>query len=134
MQKQLLFILTIFTLVSCTEEEQIKPQDQIDWNTEFKKSEWTYYSGYLGTNEKWKFLSDSNIQSEIVRTGDTTKIIHSYKMIKDSFILISPNYNFIGVPSNIAFIVWANLKLSNDTVYWRYHNMNEDKVFLIKNK
>lgn len=132
--KKLLLIFTIFSVVSCTEEEPIKPQDQIDWNTELKKSEWIYNKLQLGVNEKWKFLNDSNIHSAIVTNGDTTTIIHAYKIIEDSFVLIRPNYSAIGGPSNVAAVVWANLKLSNDTVFWRYHNMTDSRVFLIKSK
>jgi len=67
MKKILSFIFTIFSIVSCTKEEPLSPQDNqilIDWITELKKSEWTYYKLQLGINEKWKFLNDSNIQSE----------------------------------------------------------------------
>jgi hypothetical protein len=135
--KVLLLIFTILSIVSCTKVEPLSPQEdqvQIDWNTELKKSEWIYHLLQLGVNEKWKFLNDSNIQSEIVRDGDTTIIIHTYRIIKDSFILMRPNYGSIGGLSNIYAVVWANLKLSNDTVFWRYHNMTEHKKFLIKNK
>ena len=137
MKKILSFIFTIFNIVSCTKEEPLSPQENqilIDWNTELKKSEWIYYKLQLGINEKWKFLNDSNIQSEIVRDGDTTLIIHTYRIIKDSFILMRPNYSSIGGPQGVYAVVWANLKLSNDTVFWRYHNMTEYKRFLIRNK
>lgn len=132
--KKLLLIFTIFSVVSCTKEEPIKPQDQIDWNTELKKSEWIYYSWYLRgqgigyLNEKWKFLNDSNIQSAIVTNTDTTVTIHTFKIFRDSFIL-TPKY-----PGISFFVPFANLTLSNDTVFWRYHNMTDSRVFLIKSK
>jgi hypothetical protein len=137
MKKLFIFIFTIIGLVSCTKEESLSRQEDqilIDWNTELKKSEWIYYSWYLRgqgigyLNEKWKFLNDSNIQSAIVTNTDTTVTIHTFKIFRDSFIL-TPKY-----PGISFFVPFANLTLSNDTVFWRYHNMTDSRVFLIKSK
>jgi cobalamin biosynthesis Co2+ chelatase CbiK len=127
--KKLLLIFTILSIISCTKEETVQPQKKqivTDFKTELRKSNWTHYSFLFGEHEEWNFINDTTIQS----TSNTTTRTYTYNIINDSFIL---KYKVtMGVSVGGVVTPFANLKLSNDTVYWKYYNMNEYKVFLIK--
>lgn len=123
MIKQILLLLTVVSIVGCAKEETPQPT-AIDFKAELKKSEWIYYSWDLRKNEIWTFVNDTMIQSKV----DSTIVMHKYNVINDSFIF---------TPKHVGmswFIVYANLKLINDTIYWRYHNMTDNRIFLIKHK
>lgn len=118
----LLLITAIIGIASCTKEESAKPETKtpaIDFRTELKKSDWRYVS-----IEDWKFLDDTRIEA---KSGTTTRI-HTYNIINDSFILTT---NYFG---SVNTVPYPNLKLSNDTIYWRYSNIPNYNVFLIRKK
>jgi hypothetical protein len=124
--KKILFMLTVIlgvTVTSCTKEETVQPQSKqttIDFRSEFKKSDWIYVS-----TEEWKFLDDTKIQAKL---NLTTVKTHTYNIINDSFILTT---NYFGTVNTVSY---PNLVLSNDTVYWKYSNVKNYSVFLIRKK
>lgn len=118
----MLTVILGVTVTSCTKEETVQPQAKqavIDFRAELIKSDWIYVS-----TEEWKFLDDTKIQS---KSGTTTRI-HTYNIINDSFILTT---NYFG---SVNTLPYPNLKLSNDTIYWRYSNVPNYNVFLIRKK
>lgn len=115
----LLMLITVISITSCTKEEIVQPQKKqivIDFKAEFKKSNWRYAS-----IEDWKVLDDTKIEA---KSSKTTRI-HTYNIINDSFILTT---NYFGSINTVPF---PNLRLSNDTIYYKYTNSLEN-VFLIK--
>ena len=128
--KQLITLtLLLSILIGCKKETPIEPIKIVtDFKTELRKSNWIYYSFLFGQHEEWNFINDTTIQS----TSNTTTRTYTYNIINDSFIL---KYKVtMGVSVGGVVTPFANLKLSNDTVYWKYYNMNEYRVFLIKKK
>ncbi len=126
--KQLITLtLLLSILIGCKKETPIEPVKIVtNFKTELRKSNWIHYSFLFGEHEEWNFINDTTIQS----TSNTTTRTYTYNIINDSFIL---KYKVtMGVSVGGFFTPFANLKLSNDTVYWKYYNMNEYKVFLIK--
>lgn len=114
----MLTVILGVTVTSCTKEEIVQPQAKqiIDFKAEFKKSNWRYAS-----IEDWKVLDDTRIEA---KSGTTTRI-HTYNIINDSFILTT---NYFG---SVNTVPYPNLRLSNDTIYYKYTNSLEN-VFLIK--
>jgi hypothetical protein len=128
--KQLITLTLLLSIVfGCKKETPIEPVKIVtDFKTELRKSNWIHYSFLFGEHEEWNFINDTTIQS----TSNTTARTYTYNIINDSFIL---KYKVtMGVSVGGVVTPFANLKLSNDTVYWKYYNMNEYKVFLIKKK
>lgn len=125
--KILILLILATNIFSCKENEtDIVPTktDSVvtvfDLEKEIIKSEWSYIS-----SEQWLFLPQNKIRA----TNNSGKILnHSYSIIKDSFILTT---NYLTAPSKLYY---PNLKLSNDTVYWRSFNTAKYNIFLIRRK
>lgn len=119
----LLMLITVISITSCTKEETVQPQARqaIDFRAELIKSDWIYVS-----SEEWKFIDDNKIQATILNSSKITT--HTYNIINDSFVVVR---NYSGIYSTVSY---PNLKLSNDTLYWRSYNSINYNAVLIRKK
>lgn len=116
----LLLVLTV-SIISCTKEDPIdSPKQKVSLLPILLANNWTAH--YTQT---WDFVNETTINAQNLQSP-YEKYVHTYKLIEDSLV-VNKTYN------GILNTVWyPNLRLSNDTIYWKYSNSTIESVILFK--
>ena len=116
----LLLVLTV-SVISCTKEDPIdQPKQKVSLLPILLANNWTAHY-----TEIWDFVNETTINAQNIQTPQN-KYVYSYKLIQDSLV-INKTYN------GLVNTVWyPNLRLNNDTIYWRFSNSTIESVILVK--